>query len=86
MNANPKFLAATAHVDDAAVEPLPRRGWLADPRELLAAISQLLYSIIGYRAALPGSFFATAISTFGAQARAIAIMTRWRMPPESRCG
>ncbi len=24
MNANPKFLAATAHVDDAAVQPLPR--------------------------------------------------------------
>src|SRR5207248_6532425 len=23
MNANPKFLAATAHVDDAAVQPLP---------------------------------------------------------------
>ena len=23
MNANPKFLAATAHVDDAAVKPLP---------------------------------------------------------------
>src|SRR5262245_6183890 len=24
MNANPKFLAASAHVDEAAVEPLPR--------------------------------------------------------------
>ena len=24
MNANPKFLAATAHVDDAAVQPLPQ--------------------------------------------------------------
>ena len=24
MNANPKFLASTAHVDDAAVKPLPR--------------------------------------------------------------
>src|SRR5690349_19160124 len=24
MNANPKFLAASAHVDDAAVQPLPR--------------------------------------------------------------
>ncbi|MFL6566450.1 MAG: phosphomethylpyrimidine synthase ThiC, partial [Burkholderiales bacterium] len=23
MNANPKFLAATAHVDEAAVQPLP---------------------------------------------------------------
>ena len=23
MNANPKFLAATAHVDDAAIQPLP---------------------------------------------------------------
>ena len=23
MNTNPKFLAATAHVDDAAVQPLP---------------------------------------------------------------
>jgi len=23
MNANPKFIAATAHVDDAAVKPLP---------------------------------------------------------------
>ena len=23
MNANPKFLAATAHVDEAAVKPLP---------------------------------------------------------------
>ena len=23
MNANPKFIAATAHVDDAAVQPLP---------------------------------------------------------------
>src|SRR5258708_38748143 len=23
MNANPKFLAATAHVDDAAIKPLP---------------------------------------------------------------
>jgi len=23
MNANPKFLAATAHVDDAAIHPLP---------------------------------------------------------------
>ena len=24
MNANPKFIAATAHVDQAAVQPLPR--------------------------------------------------------------
>jgi len=24
MNANPKFLSATAHVDEAAVKPLPR--------------------------------------------------------------
>src|SRR5213593_532892 len=28
MNANPKFLAATAHVDDAAIQPLPK-AWIA---------------------------------------------------------
>ena len=28
----------------------------------------------------------SAISTFGAQISAIAIITRWRMPPESWCG
>ena len=28
----------------------------------------------------------SAISTFGSQASAIAIITRWRMPPESWCG
>ena len=28
----------------------------------------------------------SATSTFGPQATAIAIITRWRMPPESWCG
>ena len=28
----------------------------------------------------------SAISSFGWQASAIAIITRWRMPPESWCG
>ncbi len=34
MNANPKFLAATAHVDDAAVKPLPnsRKVYVAGSR------------------------------------------------------
>ena len=28
----------------------------------------------------------SAISSFGRQASAMAIITRWRMPPESWCG
>ena len=46
MNANPKFLAATAHVDDAAVKPLPNSrkvyltGSRADLRVPMRAISQ----------------------------------------------
>jgi len=46
MNANPKFLAATAHVDDAAVKPLPSSekvyvtGSRADLRVPMRAISQ----------------------------------------------
>ena len=34
MNANPKFLAATAHVDDAAIKPLPnsRKVYVGNPR------------------------------------------------------
>ncbi len=28
----------------------------------------------------------SAMSSFGRQASAMAIMTRWRMPPEKRCG
>ena len=28
----------------------------------------------------------SAISSFGSQASAIAIITRWRIPPESLCG
>src|SRR5947209_2949507 len=46
MNANPKFLAAAAHVDAAAVEPLPRSrkihvaGSRADIRVPMREISQ----------------------------------------------
>ncbi len=28
----------------------------------------------------------SAISSFGSQASAMAIITRWRMPPENSCG
>jgi phosphomethylpyrimidine synthase len=42
MNANPKFLAATAHVDDAAVQPLPnsRKVYVGDLRVPMREISQ----------------------------------------------
>ena len=46
MNAHPKFLASTAHVDDAAVKPLPSSdkiyvtGSRADLRVPMRAISQ----------------------------------------------
>src|SRR3989344_295445 len=46
MNANPKFLAATAHVDDAAVHPLPNsskvyvQGSRPDLRVPMRAVSQ----------------------------------------------
>ncbi len=46
MNANPKFIAATAHVDDAAVQPLPNsrklyvQGSRADIRVPMREISQ----------------------------------------------
>src|SRR5437899_11937721 len=42
MNANPKFLAATAHVDDAAIQPLPnsRRLHVGDLRGPMREISQ----------------------------------------------
>ena len=42
MNANPKFLAATAHVDDAAVQPLPnsRKVYVGPLRVPLREISQ----------------------------------------------
>ena len=42
MNANPKFLAATAHVDDAAVQPLPnsRKVYLGDLRVPMREITQ----------------------------------------------
>ena len=42
MNANPKFLAATAHVDDAAVQPLPksRKVHVGDLRVPMREITQ----------------------------------------------
>jgi phosphomethylpyrimidine synthase len=42
MNANPKFLAATAHVDDAAVQPLPnsRKVYLGELRVPMREITQ----------------------------------------------
>ena len=42
MNANPKFLAATAHVDDAAVKPLPnsRKIYVGPLRMPIARIAQ----------------------------------------------
>src|SRR5690349_10658815 len=42
MNANPKFLAATAHVDDAAIQPLPnsRKIYVGPLRVPLREISQ----------------------------------------------
>ena len=46
MSANPKFVAATAHVDDAAVQPLPNsrkvyvQGGLPDIRVPMRQISQ----------------------------------------------
>src|SRR5215216_6118056 len=42
MNANPKFLAATAHVDDAAVHPLPnsRKVYVGELRVPMREITQ----------------------------------------------
>ena len=42
MNANPKFLAATAHVDDAAVRPLPnsRKVYVGELRVPMRAVGQ----------------------------------------------
>src|ERR1700704_3212905 len=42
MNANPKFLAATAHVDDAAVHPLPnsRKVYVGPLRVPMREVSQ----------------------------------------------
>ena len=42
MNANPKFLAATAHVDDAAIQPLPnsRKVYLGELRVPVREIAQ----------------------------------------------
>src|SRR4051812_41273060 len=42
MNANPKFLAATAHVDDAAIKPLPnsRKVYVGNLRVPMREISQ----------------------------------------------
>src|SRR5438094_2912100 len=42
MNANPKFLAATAHVDDAAIQPLPnsRKTYVGPLRVPMREITQ----------------------------------------------
>src|SRR5438132_13215979 len=42
MNANPKFLAATAHVDDAAIQPLPnsRKLYVGELRVPMREITQ----------------------------------------------
>src|ERR1700741_1733460 len=42
MNANPKFLAATAHVDDAAIKPLPnsRKVYVGELRVPMREVSQ----------------------------------------------
>src|SRR6266850_972741 len=42
MNANPKFLAATAHVDDAAIKPLPnsRKAYVGNLRVPMREVSQ----------------------------------------------
>src|SRR3954468_19528921 len=42
MNANPKFLAATAHVDDAAIKPLPnsRKVYVGRLRVPMREVSQ----------------------------------------------
>ncbi|HEV7476135.1 MAG TPA: phosphomethylpyrimidine synthase ThiC, partial [Burkholderiales bacterium] len=42
MNANPKFLAATAHVDDAAIKPLPnsRKVYVGELKVPMREVSQ----------------------------------------------
>src|SRR4051812_14224546 len=53
MNANPKFLAASAHVDEAAVRPLPNsrkiyaQGSRADIRVPMREITQSDTSVVG---------------------------------------
>ena len=44
MNANPKFLAATAHVDEAAVQPLPAA--LVHKQMILSTIAMLLLGML----------------------------------------
>ena len=46
-------------------------------------ISSRIWACTVTSSAVVGS---SAISTFGLQASAMAIITRWRMPPESSCG
>ena len=52
-------------------------------RSRSSIISSRICAWIVTSSAVVGS---SAISSFGLQASAIAIITRWRMPPESWCG
>ena len=49
----------------------------------ISAISSRIWAWMVTSSAVVGS---SAISSFGLHARAMAIITRWRMPPENWCG
>ncbi len=57
---------------------------IAEPRRrCISFISSMIWAWIVTSSAVVGS---SAISTAGSHESAIAIITRWRMPPENWCG
>ncbi len=55
---------------------IPSRDWRSSRRARICAWTVTSSAVVG----------SSAISSFGSLASAIAIITRWRMPPENSCG
>ena len=59
-----------------SITAMPKRSFMSCNRSRICAWMVTSSAVVG----------SSAMTSFGLQASAIAIMTRWRMPPENWCG
>ena len=59
-----------------STRPMCRSAWISASRRRICAWTVTSSAVVG----------SSAMSTSGSIARAAAIITRWRMPPENWCG
>jgi hypothetical protein len=68
--------AITPRSCEIRITDMPSSAWRSRSNSRICAWIVTSSAVVG----------SSAISSFGRQAIAMAIITRWRMPPESRCG